>query len=218
MPQVPHRSSFETILRGCLAKCNIVRSPLRQYVTICVKTSHFVNARLRFELRVRSPPVFPTGNQAHRMFAHALNSQIQLVTRMLGAQRPSTEGWFSRVQNNNCPGVHPRLLHPPLCQTKVLNLYYNAMPQYLPSVSMLAWRRHSMAQAWHGTGMVWHRHGMACMETGSTRHKSNDIRCRCNREKGTQCIDDRARIKRRARDGRGRAFDARPADARRGSA
>ena len=25
---------------------------------------------------------------------------------------------FSRVQNNNCPGVQPRLLHPPLCQTK----------------------------------------------------------------------------------------------------
>ena len=66
--------------------------------------------------------MFPTGNQAHTMFAHALNSRIQPVTRMLGAQRPSTEGWFSRVQNNNCPGVHPRLFHPPLCQTKLLLL------------------------------------------------------------------------------------------------
>ena len=56
------------------------------------------------------------------MFAHALNSRIQLVTRMLGAQRPSTEGWISRVQNSNCPGVHPRLLHPPLCQTNLLIL------------------------------------------------------------------------------------------------
>ena len=131
VPQVPHRSSFETILRGCLAKCNIVRSPLRQYVTSCVKkTLHFVIAHLRFELRVRSPPVFPTGNQAHRMFAHTFNSRIQLVTRMLGAQRPSTEGWFSRVKNNNCPGVQPRLLHPPLCQPNLIIL------QYMTSLSL----------------------------------------------------------------------------------
>ena len=100
-----------------------------QNINVCVKsvtiynkmrhkTSHYVIAHFRLELRVRSPPVFPTGNQAHTMFAHALNSRTQLIIRTLRAQMPSTEGLFSSVKNNNCPSVHPRLLHPLLCQTK----------------------------------------------------------------------------------------------------